>query len=475
MLSLVSAPAARVKSAIEAAFSAKAEQSRSPLSIEVDAAGNSLVIASTGGLYAEIEATVRELDKLAPAAGQGIFIIDLEHIAPEEARELIETIGLHEKQPDDAISRLVTEPIKVSTVHGRNAILVVANPVDRDTIVGILKAIDSEPELAAMQMRLVRLQNADAAAVYDILESVFDPAAQQSATPLAVAIREQVRRLSVRRDGAAQGDLDLDLTKPIRMVVDNGLNALLVSSTPKNVAAIEEVIAMLDRLPISDAVTVQIFTLENIAADQFIRIVNELFDRGEALGTVPGTDRPAMPAGMVGGALLDRVAISVDPRTNTVIVAGREDAVAFVDVLARRLDTDVATGWVEPRIIPLTHADAVELAATIEAVLVEGAMTGPQATPLREQVGRLRLARVRENGGQVLESDVFQPMTRLVIRADEQLNALIVVGDTDEPGGRQRTGDDAGSGGGGPRSTGSDLSSGACLSITAGCDGQLAL
>ena len=427
VLKLDAAPAARVATAIREAFDAKARQANQPLSIQVDAQANALVIASTGVLFDEIRQTVAELDRLVPAAGHGVFIIELEHIAPDAAKSIIETIGLDQPQRDDSVSKLVTEPIRVSTLAGRQAIMVIANPADRDTIVQIIKAIDAAPDggLAQADTRIFRLRRAQASAVAIILQEILRPAEQQTDTSLARAVQEQVRRLAVQ---TGDQSVSLDLTKPIKVVPDDQLNALVVSSTAGNIAALEHIISRLDDLPITGAVTVQIYPLQNIAAEQFARIVFELFQQGRQLGREPGTDLRGMPAGAVGPALLDDIAISVDERTNTVIVAGKEDTVALVEVLKGRLDSDVATGWVEPRIITLRHADATDLAATIQAIVVDGVQNLPQATPLQRQIGRLRMARLRENGGTVLESDVFQPMTRLLVRAEPQLNALVLVG-----------------------------------------------
>ncbi len=428
VLRLTAAPAARVAAAITEAFQAKASQANQPLAIQVDAPGNSLVIACTAALFAEIQQTVNQLDALTPPAGHGIFIIELQNISPDAATQIIETIGLDKPQPDDSVSRLVTEPIKVATLQGRNAIIIIANPIDRDTIVGLLKAIDSDPQHAQSEMRVLKLRNAEAEALAEILRQILSPADQQSNTALAQAIQEQVRRLSVRRNGLDAGGIQLDLTKPIRIIADTSLNALVISSTPQNVYALTEIAKMFDQLPITDAVTVQLFPLQNIAAEQFARIIGELFDQGKQLGRVPGTNLEGLPEGAVGPALLDEIAISVDERTNTVIVAGKEETVALVEVLVRRIDADVAAGWIEPRILVLRYADANDLAETLQAILVEGIGNLPQSTPLQRQIGRLRMARLKENGGRVLESDIFVPMTHLVIRPETQLNALILVG-----------------------------------------------
>ncbi len=426
VLKLRSAAANRVAEAIRDAFSAKAAQGGSALAIDVDVPGNSLVIACTPALFAEIRATVDQLDGLTAAAGHGIFIIELQHVSPDAARGVVETIGLDKPPRADSASRLVSEPIQVAPLAGRNALIVVANPADRDTIVGLFKAIDSEPPLAEAHMRVIKLRNAQAGALGAILNEVLTPGEQQSQTPLALAVQEQVRRLAVHQESAG-ADLRLDLTQPVRIIADEALNALVISSTPANVDALAQIVAMFDQVPVTDSVTVQLFPLTNIAAEQFARIVRELFQQGKGLGGVPGTAVEGVPAGGVGRALLDEVALSVDERTNTVVAAGKADSLALVQVLYERLDHDLGGGWVEPRLIPLRFADAEDLAETLQAVLVDGA-DGIEASPLQRQVARMRMARLRTNGGRVLEADVFAPMTRLVIRPQPKVNALVLVG-----------------------------------------------
>jgi type II secretion system protein D len=428
VIRLASAPAQRVAEAIQDAYDSKAKQAGQPLAIQVDVAGNALVVASTAMLFEEIKETVKELDALSPGGGKSIFVIDLEHVSPDEAQSVIETIGLDKPVSDDSAGRLVSEPITVTQLPGRNTIVVVANPVDRDTVLGLLKTIDTEPGLAAAQTRVYKLHNAVASAMTALLEEVLRPAEQQSGTALAEAVKEQLRRLQVRRNGLNEVDFELDLTTPIRIVPDDHLNAIVVASTPANVAAVGELIHMFDALPITGAVNVQIVPLQNIAAEDFARVVRELFEQGESLSRVTGTDIQGMPSGSVGAALLESVAIAVDGRTNTVIVAGKEESLALVDVLAQRIDSDIQAGWIEPRLVPLRHADATDLAETLNAILVDGSVESPQASPIQNQIGRLRMARMDENGGRVIESDVFQPMIRLIIRAEPQLNALVLVG-----------------------------------------------
>ena len=444
-----SIPAARVATSITQAFTATASQLKQPLSIQVDPTGNNLVVACTGSLIESIKSTVAQLDAMAPAGGQSIFIIELENIEPDEAKRIIETIGLDKPQPPDAATRLLAEPIKVGVLPGRKALIIVGSPADRDTIVALLKSVDTEPalEFAEAQVRIVRLKNAQAAATVTLVNNFLGlsgAASRPNAQGPMPNAAELVRRLSIRRDGATPepgvfdtSEIDIDLTEPIRLVADTGLNAVIVSATERNADAVVDVIELLDQLPITDAVTVQIFPLQNIAAAHFARIAKDLFAQGKALGRMPGTQINGVPDSNAGRALLDDIAISVDERTNTVIVAGKEDAVALVEVLKLRLDSDVATGWVEPRIVQLRFADATSLAETLQQIVVEGMAGLPNAIPLRETIARLRMVRTGvqitpENAlDQIVESSIFQPISRLVIRAEPQLNALILVSTPD--------------------------------------------
>ena len=431
LLPLTKASAVRVAGALRGAFAERARQSGVPLSIQVDSVSNGLVIASTGPLFEEIKTLALQLDAMAPAKDKGIFIIELKNLAPEDAKKIVESIGLDKAQPLDSSSRVVSEPIRVAAVPGRAALVIVANPADHDVVLSLVRGIDSEGPEAEGTARVVRLRNASATSVAVTLQQlVAPPVAGAKPSALATALQEQIRRLRIQRESTGGGDIALDLQKPIRIMADATSNSLLLSSTPDNVRALEEVAALFDRLPVTDAAVVRIFPLENMQSTQFARIVRELFAQGKVLGQVTGSSVTAVPESETGKALLEGVAMSTDDRTNTVIVAGKEEAVAFVEVLRDRLDSNVAIGWVEPRIVKLAFADPTDLADTLKAVLVDGSTKLPEAAPLQKQVGRIRAARTAPDGTPVaaIESEIFVPFSQLVIRAEPALRALILVG-----------------------------------------------
>lgn len=431
VLPVQEATATRVAAAVRDAFVATAREMEEPLSIEVDASANSLVVASTARMFEQIEKVVLELDQLAPGGGRQIFVVPVEHISPEEMKRVLETLGLDQPAREEGKTGVLSEPIQITTLSGHRSLAILANPGDRERLIAMVASLDVEPGIAEAAVRIVELKRSESEAVASAMQDMLNPADQHAQTAMAAAVKEQVRRLRLLRASENGPELSIDLTQPIRVRPAPTMNAVVISSTEANVDALVEIAKMFDTLPMTEAVTVRLFPLSNISAAMMRNIVDDLFTQGRSLSVQPGTNIQGQPDSEIGHALMDPVAMTVDERTNTLIVAGREQSVAFVDVMVGRLDTDTAAKWVEPRVMQLRHADATELAETLNEVLVDGQANGDFAAALQRQVGRLRV--VRENGNlqnppRIVSSDFFVPMSRLLIRPDAQLNALIAVG-----------------------------------------------
>ncbi len=444
VLTLRNVPAARLQKTITQTFAKSALQLNEVLAVEVDRTSNALVVASSERLFEEIERVVRELDGAVapgdPAAppgpggrgpmGQSVFIIDVQNNSPEQVRKMLEDMGLTKPQDEDRPG-VVAEPISIVPLTTRRAIAVVASAADGEAVVALVRALDAAPAEADQFVAVVALRLANAPAIVNTLKAMLKPGEQDSQTSPASALAEQVRRLNVARNGLDKADLVLDLSKPIRLIADGQTNSVIVGSTKENVAALREVVKTLDSLPIGEAVVVRIFPLTNASATRAKTVIDELFAQGEALRRIPGTQRQGLPTTATGKALAGAIALSVDDRTNTLIVAGREEAVAFVEVVVKDLDSPEASKWVEPTLVPLKFADAARIADTLNQVLVQGLTISPEAIGLQKQFGRLRLVRQGRdmNDPQArIEADLFAPFTGLVIAAEEQLNALIVIG-----------------------------------------------
>jgi type II secretion system protein D len=440
VLKLEHVPAARLRQTLLATFAPVAQQNRESLAIEIDRASNSLVVASSQRLFEQIQTTVQELDTTAfgaaegdditPGLGQVVSIVELTNSSPVDLKRMLDQLGISGAQPVDRPG-IVSEPVTTVALSTRRAIAVVAGPTDAKIVTGLIKQLDADPIEGDQTVGVVRLKLAGASQLVNTLRLMLNPAEQASQTGPARAIAEQVRRLSVVREGVGRDPLKLDLAKPIRLIPDVEANTIIVASTPSNVDAIRAVIDTLDTLATGDAVVIRMFALENASAIRVRTVVDTLFRQGEALRRLPGTQRQGLPTTATGQALAGEIAIAVDDRTNTLVVAGREEAVALVEVLIKDLDSTEATSWIEPAIVELKHADASTLADQLRRALVQGLAGTPEALGIQRQIARLRVVDSGKDPADpnaIVQADLFAPMTGLVIQPADPMNALIVIG-----------------------------------------------
>ncbi|MFI4916652.1 MAG: secretin N-terminal domain-containing protein [Phycisphaerales bacterium JB060] len=434
-------PAVRMRETLLNAFRVRAQQLNEGLGIEVDRDSNALVIAASERLFEEMKKVVDTLqgelagdqdgaEGLDPAGpmglGQSIRIIELASHLPQQMVQIANQLGLTRPMQADRPG-VVSEPINIISLPTRNAVAVVAGAADADRVEQLVRAIDQGGIEGAQSISLVRLKTASADQVARVVREMLAPRAEQGQSATAQALAEQVRR---RKMGAGESGPEFDLTVPVQLGVDNGSNSLLIASSAANVKAVEHLVSTLDTLPVGEAVVARIFPLSNADASRVQTIIDGLFREGEAIRRVPGTQRQGVPTTATGQALAGDVAIEVDARTNSLIVVGREDGVAFVEVLLADLDSEESVGWIEPTIITLEHADAGDVADLISETLVDGVAEAPQAAGLREQVGRLRLVQQGKDPLEAdarLDSDLFGTLSGLTILPEPNSNRLIVV------------------------------------------------
>ena len=176
-------------------------------------------------------------------------------------------------------------------------------------------------------------------------------------TALGKGLAAQLRALRVHQDGGADEDLALDLTVPIKVQPDTSSNTVVVTSSRANVQAIESFIELLDRVPVTPSVSVNVMVLDHIDAGAFSALVRDLASQSGQLSRTPVSGVVGLPADPAGRALLTGIALSVDDRTNAIVVAGSEEAVALVEVMRIKMDVPASDGWLEPRLFPVQHAN----------------------------------------------------------------------------------------------------------------------
>ncbi len=430
-----SLPAARVRDAVQRSLGPIARQRGEVLSVQVERTTNALIVSASNEMFEQVRGLVEDLDggpdaqeaprDESPAMGAagfgaGMTVVEITKTTPVEMIRTLERMGVTRASPADRPG-LVIDPVSLVELPERSAIGVVGTAADVAVIQRLVSVLDQSAGTGEQYVGMVRLRLADAGQVVQRVRAMLDGDASVTDAGPARALAEHVRRLRLRRGGEP---VVLDLSIPVRLIADGGSNSVLIASSEPNVAAVEEVVRLFDRLPLGEAVTVRIFPLENAAADRVERVLDDLFREGERVRRASGTDRATMPTTAAGQALAGEISVTTEERTNSVIVAGPEQSLALVEVLIAQLDGDAANrGWLDVVLLPLEHADAVTMSELLREVLIEGVGETPEAVGLRRQIGRLRVGAAE--GG--VETDVFAPMAGVVITPEESMNALVVV------------------------------------------------
>ena len=424
VIRIVSSSSSVIAEELRRTFSPIAKRRNQPLSIQASVASNALIVSAPLPLMERIEQTVAALESSAPSDGEAVLIIDLDHVSPLEAQRFLNSVGAAGGQ--DAAGRNFREPLRISPVPGRNAIVVALNPADRDRVTSLLKALDRENTDAAAEVRLVQLQRNRADAIVNIVRRVLEPAESAVGTPLSKGLAAQLRALRVHQDGGADEDLTLDLTVPIKVQPDTSSNTVVVTSSRTNVQAIESFIELLDRVPVTPSVSVNVMVLDHIDAGAFSALVRDLASQSSQLSRTPVSGIAGLPADPAGRALLTGIALSVDDRTNAIVVAGSEEAVALVEVMRIKMDVPASDGWLEPRLFPVQHANVEDLARRLNELL-SNAGEEPDAA---RRFGRLRVVPPLGDSA-VYNSRLSAPLDEVYVSAESRLGAILVVAETE--------------------------------------------
>lgn len=248
---------------------------------------------------------------------------------------------------------------------------------DVERVMDVIKEIEEQSEVTKPDVEVVDLKHADANAVADLLEELYQDV------------------LSARQGEVSITSLDAP-------------NALLLIGRKEAIAGVMELVEKLDQ-PIDNKQLLRVFRLQNASAVDAEESVRNFFtDR-------PGSGDDLRPA------LGPRVRVLSDYRTNSLIVSAAPRDLEAVTELINELDVDYVAAANQIKIFPLNHAVAEDLAPVLqEAINGEGDagnenITAPSTT--------LSIVSVDPAKKQVIDSGI---LAGAVVTADTGGNAIVV-------------------------------------------------
>ncbi|HXG46164.1 MAG TPA: secretin N-terminal domain-containing protein, partial [Methylomirabilota bacterium] len=218
-----------------------------------------------------------------------------------------------------------------------NSLLITANQEDNRAIDELLKRLDAKLENPALTLTVLPLKHNDSAKVAALLEGIF-----------AARLRAQT----------LPGQTPLP-SEQVEIQAESLNNALVVSASRENLDLIRGLLEKIDAQPALEGGQLQAFTLTHADAQRVAAMIKGLVDQG--------LYRPGLPAGaVVRGTPRDALAISVDPRSNTLLVSASPENLAVVREIISKVDTKDFPAAGDVRMFPLKNARASSLATTLE-------------------------------------------------------------------------------------------------------------
>lgn len=394
-----------------------------PLTATLDARGRAILVVARETMLNQIEKMIRSLDAPSTYVEAGVTIVALKKanaaqlaivlqnmLKPgtqgewtPEARELQEQVRRLKVQNDRGEEVLLdlTKPIKISAdsasgAGGGNRLILTSTSDNLKALAAVVAMMDTPSIIEGVEVKIVPLKNADAAAVSQTLSSIFAQGKTLAAGPAGPA-----------KPDSATGEA---FSNPLSVAVDARSNSLIVSGHAESMDLAMKIIADLDKAVDRFVTDVKLFRLKHASALRMVPLLQSVFAEGPP---VPGTEGLNMQVTRLrtlretngvqttaAPKTRSSLVIQADDLSNTLIVAARSDAIPLIQEVIDQLDIPAASGLETVRIYPLKHADP----QTIQRILME-MYTGPRAQSMR-------------------------PDDKPIISVDERTNALIVAGNS---------------------------------------------
>ncbi len=369
---------------------------------------DAIVIAAVQSKLPEVEELVKQLDAKEVAPQLEFRIYTLQHVTPSKVVPMVK------QMLDRAQQATGGDAIDIQADDRTKSIIVSAKGNVFDQVGKVIEVLDREPVHAATEVTIVQLQRADATRLAAVLNETLKPAADGQVTAEARALQEQVKKLSIKDELGRL--VTLDLTKPIRIIADpinnddQGANALVVASTKENISALKALVALMDRVPLAEELRVRIVKLDNADATSVAQMLTQLFAEGQKLlaGRVgSSTEGKAEPQDATGKGLVNPLNVSVDVRTNTLVMSGRNETLLLAQQVVEQVDQETPVELREITLVQLKNAEATSLAPTLQTML------------------DARVTRQASLG--IQDAERF----RVIVAADARSNSLLVGGSRD--------------------------------------------
>jgi type II secretion system protein D len=361
--------------------------------------GNRLVLTSTPDNLQALAAVISMMDNVPLTEGVSVRLYHLDYADADAVSTTLSSIFTQGQRlatgpggpsvPEGDLGKALVSPLNVAVDRRSNTVIISGREESLDLAQRVIEDLDKPIERFVTEVRLFRMKHASASRIAPVLQSVF---AEGGPVAGSEGLSTQVTRLQTLLDDSEPKTTDQPKQRAALVVQpDDTANILIVAARRDMMPLITDVIEKMDIPSASGMDSIRLFPLQKADAASVQRILNDLYDPTK----VPHLRRE------------DKPNITIDERTNVLIVSGNQKAFAIIEGLILKLDSELPQDMQSFRIIPLENADASILAVTVQRLL---------DARVTQQIG---LGRQEANA------------LRALVIADPRSNSLLVGGSRD--------------------------------------------
>ncbi|HKQ39769.1 MAG TPA: secretin N-terminal domain-containing protein [Verrucomicrobiae bacterium] len=298
---------------------------------------NSILLAGSKDNFELVESLAKELDKAPTALSGKIRLVPLTYADARNVSSAL--INLFNQRYQAAKSPDVQRNKPVIVPDPRSNGLLIAAAVDDNAVIDeLLQKLDRRLDDPALTLSVLQLKHNDAGRLAATLESIF-------------TARIKARTLP----GVEASPQD-----QVKIETDSLNNALIVSASKDNLEVLRGLLEKIDVQPDAAGGMIQIFTLQFADAQRVASMLQSLVQQG--------LYRPGTPiaATTQTATKRDAMAVTVDPRSNTLIVSASPENLAVIREVIKQVDTKDFAEQTNIRVYTLKHAKASSLATVLE-------------------------------------------------------------------------------------------------------------
>jgi type II secretion system protein D len=395
------------------------------VTVEPDPVSNSLIVASSDENLVIVEDLVELL--VDAEAGSGDRAVEVVNLESARAADVVR--ALQDLYVEEANRTRGQNLVRVTADDSLNAVLLSAPPADAEELRALIAQLDGARPATVVEIKYVPLDSANALETVSLIEEVLSGRGIGARRGSQQATVIQYLREVAREEGLEGEITEVEVSSAIResimLTPDVRTNTIIVSAPKQSIGLIEQMIHDLDASNVG-AKNIRIFKLANADATAMAQILTDLFNlrQGNQLLVLKPRDGIARDEeGMViegAGSLpglpeltavpdpRQSLSITVDTRTNSLLVSGTPNYLDLVETVVLDLDAQEAN---EREVITyqLRNSEALEVARVI------GEFVDEEQRKLVETIGMDQIG----SAARLLEREI-------TIVGDEKSNTVLV-------------------------------------------------